>query len=197
MPKIVKITYFATVGALLTIAPVFADNTATNENTGNNSKNNSTATSLTNCRVDQTNGLKIRNEIASISNTGSNQANGNIGGGSVDTGNASGNVTVVNHGNSNDATINCFEAENNDAINTNTGNASTNNATAISTLRKLAEQENKARATNSILRKAKTGKNKANGNIGDGKVETGTASGDVGVTNGPLNTNNAAPPAGP
>ena len=122
------------------VIPVLADNTAINEDTGNNSINIATATSTTTCKVKQTNGLLIENEIVVISNTGNN---------------------------------------------------STNVATANSTDKQKARQRNRAGVLNGVLRVSKTGKNKANGNTGNGTVGTGNASGNVDVTNGPLNTNTA------
>ena len=168
--------------------PVFADNTATNSDTGAKSDNTAVATSNVECSVDQTNQLRIVNEIVVISNSGGNTANNNTGDGSVDTGNASASVDVTNSGNSNDATVQCSNTDNSSS-NTNTGANSNNTAVATSARKLKPKQENRARLANGVIRIARTGRNRANGNGGDGSVTTGGASGNTSVTNDPLNTN--------
>ena len=174
----------------LAMGPVLADNNASNTDTGNGSTNIAVATSSTECKVKQGNLLLIDNEVVVVSNTGNNQANGNTGNGSVDTGNASGDVTVNNSGNSNNATINCAAPPSgNISSNSNTGNGSTNVAVATSSRKLKDKQRNAAGVFNGVARVARTGRNRANNNTGNGSVDTGNASGNVGVTNGPLNTN--------
>jgi hypothetical protein len=191
--KIAKIAFLISGTGVLTIAPVFADNFASNDTTGAGSTNIASATSSLNCSIKQNNELTITNIISVTSSTGGNQANKNTGDGSVTTGDASGDVTVNNSGNSNDATLDCAVPPAGDASNTNTGADSINIATASAKEKQPVDQKNKATVGNNITRKARTGKNKANKNTGNGTVDTGSATGSANVTNGPLNTNTTGP----
>lgn len=168
--------------------PVFADNTASNTNTGNNSNNLASATSDVDCQSEQTNNLTISNTITSVSNSGGNQANNNTGDATIGTGDATSDVDVTNAGNSNDATVICLSASN-VATNSATGNNSFNTVNATSTKKLKAKQNNTAEVGNNVNRRSRTGRNRANGNTGAANVTTGTASGGAIVTNDPINTN--------
>lgn len=192
MKRYLRAAVAAATAVAFAFTPALADNTATNDTTGANSTNTAVATSNVNCTVKQGNVLLVRNDIVVVSSTGGNEANKNTGNGTVDTGDASSDVSVSNSGNSNDATVNCPDDANNIAGNSTTGTHSTNTAVATSTKKAKVKQGNFAGVGNGVVSVARTGKNKANNNTGNGKVTAGGATGSVDVTNGPLNENTAS-----
>ncbi len=162
--------------------------------TGNGSDSDNTA----NVAVDQTtyvsqgNEANVQNTVYADANTGGNKANDNTGGDvSIETGDATSNVTIENSLNSNVAEVNpCCPGDTTLKISGN-GSDSDNEINADITTETLVEQGNEANVNNWVDAYAGTGKNKANDNTGgDVSIETGDADIDVEISNS-LNANSA------
>lgn len=150
--------------------------------------------------VTQVNETTIKNKVYSSASTGGNEASANTGGDvTVDTGNATSDVTVTNEGSSNEATVDpcCCPQQEGDSTNSaliaGNGVGSYNKIKKNSSKSSVTTQVNETRLRNKVKSKAKTGKNKANVNTGPGDVEvkTGDAESLVSIENTtPSNTLN-------
>jgi hypothetical protein len=175
----------ATLFASMFAGAAFADTTAEISGNGNNSNNTIVTTNVCEATVIQKNKTEVGVNAAVIANTGGNEANNNTGSGvTTDTGNATASATVTVGGSSNSATPpSCCECNGGTtgALISGNGNGSTNDVITTNANGTLAVQKNKTRVGVNALVKAKTGKNKANNNIG-GVVDTNT--GNAGATLG-------------
>jgi len=177
-------TGIATAGLLASLLAtgVSADNEISGN--GEGTHNTITQTQANNCTVEQSNKMEVTTEAEVTANSGSNQANGNTNGNvTIDTGDASATLMVTVGGGSNDATDPCCcksECQGPDTDNEIKNNVknSTNTITDIKASTKNIKQKNKTKVGTAALVKAKTGKNKANGNTGSGKVEVKTGDAD-------------------
>lgn len=176
------ITAIAT-GALLlnAFAPLaFADTTIQISGNGTNSTNNADVNITQNTTVVQNNNATVTNNVSANADTGGNKAKDNTGGSvSIDTGDASTNVTVNNTLNQNQADVQCCDLgdttvkiSGNGSDTNNTANLTSNNTTNV-------YQSNNAKVKNYIYADADTGGNKAKDNTG----------GSVSITTGDADTN--------
>ena len=175
----------------------YADTTIEISGNGNNSTNNVTVTNNDTTDINQSNDFNVSLNISSKAKTGNNEASNNTGGNvTIDTGNATSNVTVDILGGSNIANVPCACTNATDNI-TVSGNGNNSNSTTNVTNKKekKVKQKNTGGVGGNIRGKAKTGKNKANNNTnGTVDVFTGNATSNetVNVT-GPSNTLNLTP----
>jgi len=146
--------------------------------------------------VSQINEANVQNTVYADASTGGNRANDNTGGDvSIETGDATSNVTIENSLNTNVAEVNpCCPGDTTLKI---TGNGSDSyNKIDVDINQEeetgtLIEQGNLANVNNWVDAYAGTGKNKANDNTGgDVSIETGDADIDVEISNA-LNANSA------
>lgn len=181
----------AVIGSAL--APVAMADSINISGNGMNSNNTVVVTNSNVTTVNQTNHSLIVNGISAVSNSGGNTANGNTGDDvNVTSGNATTNVTVNNTGPSNDADLpECGCPTHNTTVNIEkNGKNTTNTVVETNTNALLVNQKNRSAIINMIGAKAKSGKNKANGNTGSGDttVKAGNATTNVVVNNlGPSN----------
>ena len=164
-----------------------ADTTA--EISGNGASSTNTITTENSCSatVIQKNKTYVGVDATVVANTGGNEANSNTGSGvTTDTGNATASTTVSVGGSSNTATPpNCCECNGGptDATISGNGSGSTNDVTTTNVADTLVVQKNKTKVKVYAKVKAKTGKNKANNNIGGTvNTDTGTAGATLGVS---------------
>ena len=165
---------------------------------GNWSNNTVDVTNNDTTNVTQLNSFNVNLDISSKASTGKNEANNNNGGNiTIDTGNATSNVTVAVQGGSNVANLPCGCTNTTDNVTiSGNGNNSDNNTTVTNKKKKKVTQTNTGGVGGPVKSKAKTGKNKANGNnqSGDVNVTTGNSNStvDVNVT-APSNEVNVTP----
>jgi hypothetical protein len=175
-------------GALLlaSFAPAaFADIDSSILSNGAGSDNSINITQNSNVTVNQTNAVVIGNNVNGTANTGGNKANKNNGGNvTVDTGNATVNVTISNTNGGNIASLPSVP-ESNVIANVNDNAANSNNTQNIKNNSKLnASQAGACVIGNTVTKKAKTGKNKAKkNNQGSVTVTTGNANSTANLTN--------------
>lgn len=171
-------TAFATFSLMASVmAPAAsADTTITIADNGNNSTNNVGVTNNDTTNVTQTNVMSVSLDINSKAGTGGNQANNNNGGNVIiDTGNATSNVTVAVEGGSNKVTLPCACSNADDTVDIkNNGNNSNNSANITNKKKKKVTQNSTVAVGATVKSKAKTGKNKANGNNQPENVEVTT-----------------------
>lgn len=171
-------TAFATFSLMASVmAPAAsADTMVTIAGNGNNSTNNVNVTNNSSVNVTQNNTVNVSLDITSKANTGGNKANKNNGGNvTIDTGNATSNVTIAVEGGSNMAEVPCACGSTNDTVDIkDNGNNSDNSAYITNKNKKKVEQKSKVKVDATVKSKAKTGKNKANGNNQPGNVEVTT-----------------------
>lgn len=183
-----KIAVGLATGAILAqaFAPVaFADINTEIKDNGTNSDNTANVTVNTTVSFTQNNNSYFDNTVDARANTGRNRANGNTNSDvNITTGNADVNVNVTNTGGGNDATINLPTVGNvNTDINHN-GNNSTNVANVTKNAGFTGGQQNKCKAKNTVRKKARTGRNRANNNTGGNvDITTGNASAAANVDN--------------
>ena len=153
---------------------------------GVHSDNNITVVTTNVFDLNQTNNTDVDLNINATAKTGKNTANDNTGGNvTIDTGNATSNVTVVVTGGSNDATVTpcgCDETTLSALISGNGGH-SNNDVTKVKTNVNTNKQKTKTKVKGRVNSKAKTGKNTANDNTnGTVDVTTGNGNATVDVT---------------
>ena len=174
-----------------------ADTTITIADNGADSNNSVNVTNNNTTDVNQTNSFSVGLDINSSAKTGNNEASNNTGGNvTIETGNATSNVTVNVSGGSNVANISCACNTTNDTIDVLNNGANSNNTSNVTNKKeKIVKQTNSGGVSGSVRSRARTGKNKANKNTnGTVDVFTGNATSNetVNVT-GPLNTLNVTP----
>jgi len=161
--------------AMVTSTGAFADVTVDITGNGRNSDNDVTLNAGQNHSVSQTNVSHVVNVVDVTNNTGNNTANDNVGSGDVNvkSGNATANVTVKNHGNENIALVNPCGCDMGDLdiIVAGNGRDSDNTVTVNKKNKSTATQTNVSNVLNAVSVKNKTGKNKANDNVGAGMVD--------------------------
>lgn len=184
-----KIAVGLATGALLANAfsPLaFAGTTITISGNGSNSDNDANVDQDQSTNVDQTNKAYVNNNVNVDADTGDNDANNNTGNGEVtiDTGNASANVTVSNVLNANKANVDCCPTGDTEIKISDNGANSNNDVNLDRNSDINIDQYNKARVNNDVNVDAETGENNANGNTGDGGVSitTGNAKTDVSLS---------------
>lgn len=200
------VSYKTKIGTALTtfsllatsFAPLsYADTTIDISGNGNGSINNVTVDNNSTIDVNQTNSFSVGLDINSSAKTGKNHANNNTGGNvTIETGNATSNVIVNVTGGSNTANVPCGCTNTTDNI-TVSGNGNNSNSTTNVTNKKdkKAVQANSGGAGEPVRSRARTGRNRANGNTnGTVDVFTGNATSNVTVNvTLPSNTLNVTP----
>ena len=165
------------------LAPAaMAATTITISDNGKKSNNNVSVNNTSNLTLTQTNSLSVGFNINSKASTGGNKANGNTGGDvSIDTGKAVSTVNLTVIGGSNIATVEGCGCESDDLVEIlGNGKKSDNYAKVTNKKTKTATQINSLGVGGDVKSKAKTGKNKANGNTnGTVDVKTDDATSEV------------------
>ena len=193
-----KVATAIATGALLfnTALPAFADVTLEISGNGADTYNKAEVDVNQNRTVVQSNEANISNNVTATADTGDNDANRNTGGSvSVDTGNATTKVDVSNAANSNEAELECCEADVDVLISGNGDNSTNKVELDVNDPRHHRGhddeflgtgifQENEAKIDNDVTAKADTGDNDANRNTGgDVSVTTGDAKTTVDILN--------------
>lgn len=149
---------------------------AGNMTTGAGSVNDASATLDNVVVVDNSNSAGVSNSVAVTSDTGNNTADNNTAmGGSVETGNASGTVAIVNDVNSNDTVVNSSPIVSVSVDNDVTGANSINNSSVSAVNVVDVTNTNTAEITNDVTITSNTGGNSASNNTEGGSVVTGSA----------------------
>ena len=165
------------------LAPAaMAATTITISDNGKKSNNNVSVNNTSNLTLTQTNSLSVGLNINSKASTGGNKASGNTGGDvSIDTGKAVSTVNVTVLGGSNIATVEDCGCVSDDLVEIlGNGKKSDNYAKVTNKKTKTATQVNGVGVGGDVKSKAKTGKNKANGNTnGTVDVKTDDATSEV------------------
>lgn len=164
--------------------PAFAATTLEISGNGADTENAVQVSRTSETNVVQSNNAEIKNDVQSKSDTGSNEANKNTGGGvSIKTGDADSLVSVENSANSNSVDLENCDCEGDVEVLISENGADSKNAVDLATSDStLVAQDNKADIDNKIRTEAETGDNEANKNTsGDVEIETGDATVTVGV----------------
>jgi hypothetical protein len=165
--------------ANLAVPAAFADTNLEIWGNGAKSDNTLKLTKEDETTVTQSNNSTVSINVSAKSDTGGNKANGNTGGDtSVKTGDATTTVAVAVVGGVNAASIqNCACGDENTSVKvTNNGKKTKNKADIKDTKKTTAVQASNTSVSADVKAKAKTGKNKANGNTsGAAEVETGAS----------------------
>src|SRR3989344_349012 len=184
-----KTIVLSAVVAILVLAvaavPVDAKVKVSNKNTGAKStnKNYVDVTNTTKTDVDQD--AWIFNGVLAVSNSGKNKANGNTGGGTVEAGKATTDVTLTNEANkdTNVTVTECGCETDVTATNKDTGFDSYNKNDVDVTNKTVTNVSNSAHVMNLVGAVSNSGGNSANWNTGEGSVTTGEAKSTVTITN--------------
>ncbi len=160
-------------------ASVAAGNSAEVVNTGNNLDLNNSTTKNTAVTVANTNQFAGQQQAISLSNSGLNGTDGNIGGGSIATGAASSATKFGVEANVSQTAVNLAHLASmggtNDLMFTNTGNgANVDNSNTVNTVLGVANV-NSALVSQSSFGLANSGLNFTDGNIWGGNIASGTA----------------------
>jgi hypothetical protein len=189
-----KITVITTLSILLavTVPNAFAAEEYVVTGNGSESENSVNISNNSQTTVQQNNNTNIQNNVSTTSDTGNNSASDNTGGSAgIQTGDATTATTVTNQGNVNTATQNnCCNQVGSTAVVSGNGTGSNNNISINDSSSTNIMSNNNASITNNISIQANTGRNKANGNVGDVFIKTGDIKAYQEVINGPLNINN-------
>jgi hypothetical protein len=174
----VTLTVFATTSLAATIT--ISGNGADSTNTADVDLTSTTA-------VSQTNTSTFTNVVTAIGRTGRNTASNNGGSGDVtiDTGDVENDITISNTGGGNWVKITKDPLAVPDVEIKNNLGGSTNTAPVTLTDTTAASQSNSCGATNVVTKKGRTGRNRANDNLGSGevKIKTGKVTNTGGATN--------------
>lgn len=188
---IIKNLIIGLVGVFLTINVALAEDSASNDTTGAESTNNATVTENSSFNYTSVNDASAVNDVQFSAATGGNQANYNTGDGTINTGNASGEVEAANEFNKNTTNTDGISNGNASASNTSTGAKSINNAWVKLCNSLDVKNFNFLKIKNLIKGSADTGNNDANYNTGDGSITTGDASVKIKISNeGNINETN-------
>lgn len=186
----------AVVSVALFSGVAFADASIVVMDNGADSTNKVYVSDASSTSVYQGNTSETFNGVSSVASTGGNKANSNTGGDTtIDTGDATSDVLIKNHGSSNTANVNPCGCEQNgglDIVVDHNGADSYNKVKVHSSDSTRVKQKNTTIVVNEVYSKAKTGKNRASRNTG-GSVDilTGNADSLVTVKNwAPTNTLN-------
>lgn len=175
----------ATASLLLSAAAFAADTTVDVSANGANSTNKVYVSDSNHTSVYQGNTSTVVNTVTSSANSGGNKANSNTGGDvTVDTGDASSDVLITNHGSSNTANVLPCGCEQNGQVDVSVdhnGADSYNKVKIRSHESTRVKQKNTTTVVNDVYSKAKTGRNRASRNTG-GTVDVLTGNSDSLVT---------------
>ncbi len=169
----------------------FANTVAEISGNGSGSINKIKVTNNNSTTVTQTNTSIVVTEVVSSAHTGSNEANNNTGGTtSIYTGAATSDVAVTVYGGTNTASVSpcgCQREGVDSALIFGNGSDSKNTIKLKNSNTTSVGQSNSLSVGTEVYSKAKTGKNKANGNTGAGAgITTGDSLSIVGVTVHPV-----------
>ena len=177
MKKIATLVGSAALLAATLVPAIAASNECVNGTTGPFSNNTCSITNTDYIAVNNVNDAQIINKIKAESDTGDNSASWNTLGGSINTGDATTNVTVSNVANIN--TTNITAALSGSAHNTGgniiTGPFSDNNAFITNTFDARVYNSNTASIKNDVEVESETGENNADYNTGPAVIDTGDA----------------------
>lgn len=166
------------------LSTVFAGTTIVINGNGSDSTNGAVVVQQTSTQVVQSNHADIDNNVKADAETGENDAKDNTGGDvSIDTGNATTDVSVKNSVNVNEAAVDCCAAGGETSVEiSGNGTGSENVATLQQQNAVGVFQDNKADVDNHIKADAETGENDAEDNTGgDVEINTGNAKSMVSV----------------
>ncbi len=165
---------------------------AKNMTTGYSSDNKSKAEAKIEVDVVNTNKALFDNWSKTEVETGENTASYNTGDGEVDSGNAEGEIEIVNDANGNvvEVSINGSDDSSLDAENDTTGAESDNEAKTKLENEITVTSVNSADFDNDAEVEAETGENTSSYNTGMGSVDSGNAKGKVMIDNGSIFNNN-------
>lgn len=168
-----------------TVLPaVAAGNNCGNSTTGPFATNYCTINNTSNVTVTNSNNATITNNVNATSNSGGNSTSYNTLGGTVHTGNATGNVTVSNVANVNTTTISGGPSgSSNSGMNGITGPYSDNRININNLHTVSVNNTNTAEITNNVNATADSGNNTADYNTGPAEVLTGNSRLGVSVAN--------------
>lgn len=176
--RVLKLIVFGFVQIVLTVIFVtnsFAQNiTVEVSGNGENSANSVNLATTQQTSIQSENTAQVSNNLNSQATTGGNLANSNTGNAQITTGNVGQSLAIDNNANTNLISTECggcdpnltIENSGNGANSVNTINTQIENTTDILAV-------NQANITNNAQGSAVTGKNTANNNVGNVKIETG------------------------
>lgn len=196
--KIVQISTISAFGVLASLSAVSPQIVSAEqiviESNGSGSSNEVNVTVQSETTVEQTNNVEITNNVDASANTGNNEANNNTGENTtIETGDAEVNVDITNVGNSNTVNQDCCTAQTPGTVSiSGNGAGSVNNTNITNTYQTNVSIANNASVTNNVNGKAVTGKNSANGNLGDVAIKTGNITASESIHNGPFNVNSVS-----
>lgn len=181
-----KLTTAIATGAVLlnALAPMSFATTLEITGNGSGSDNDVKVEAENKVEVKQNNDTHINNDIEVKSDTGNNDANGNVGGKiDVTTGNATTNITANNTAGINQASVeNCCNRDATVNISGN-GKNSDNNVKLDLENKTNIDQNNDTHVRNDVEAKAETGNNDANDNVGGGvSLKTGNVNSTVNLS---------------
>ena len=136
--------------------------------------------------VEQNNEANITTEVSVEADTGSNESLNNIGDTSITTGDIESGLTIDTAANFSSVDLGCCEADT-DVVIIDNGTDSTNSVLIdkdVDTSIKIAQSADIGTSVDGSLN---TGRNEANGNVGDVVIDTGNIYATGGITNGPIN----------
>lgn len=124
--------------------------------------------------ISQENNADINNNVDASAETGNNEANGNSGETSIETGNIEEEITVINSGNSSQAEIGCCANEDPSSVSIeDNGSDSENNIGIMQDSSNKINIVNELQLTNNVSLYSNTGDNEANDNDGNVEIQTG------------------------
>ena len=170
---------------------------ASNENTGANSDNTAQSSTSTSTDVQSTNDATSTTTSDLTTQSGGNAADSNTGNGMVNSGNVSGDTTIVDQGNTNSTTpcSTCTTSGETSSSNSSTGAGSENTAEATQTDETAIENQNKFKISRHVSSEFSSGGNSASFNTGNGIVGSGNATGSTNlIALGNSNVNGGAIP---
>src|SRR3989338_3286808 len=171
--------------------------TASNENTGANSDNTAQSTTNTSTDVQSSNDATSTTTSDLTTQSGGNASDSNTGNGVIDSGDVSGDTTIVDQGNTNSTSpcSTCTTSGETSSSNSNTGAGSENNAEATQTDETTIENTNKFKISRHVSSELSSGGNSASFNTGNGIVDSGNATGSTNlIALGNSNVNGGAIP---
>lgn len=173
--------------SVLLIGTAAIASTASNTNTGADSTNNAEVSVQNNTQITSNNNANITNNLNIYANTGKNEANKNVGGVSIQTGDITGSVNISNNANGADV------------LNSNTNLVCCDTSQSANNEKTGADWENKAKVkvknnlninvsnnvdlVNNVDADLNTGENEANKNTGDVTIGTGDINFEVNIDN--------------
>lgn len=177
MKKFVTIIGSAALLAASLVPAIAATNDCSNSTTGPFSNNTCDIVNNDSVKVNNVNDAYISNNVSAKSDTGHNSASYNTLGGSIDTGDATANVTVSNVANINTTNITSPYAGGGHNIggNNTTGPFSDNTSSIVNNSSVDVYNSNTAEVKNNVDARSYTGHNDANYNTGPASINTGEA----------------------